>query len=77
MDVPESTNADMSGSGPQWRGGKKADGTRTALLKCSNGHIGSLSNHDIADDGRVTPSVVCPVEECEFHEMVRLIGWSG
>lgn len=43
------------------------------LIKCPNGHIGVL-DHDIADDGTVTPSAQCP--SCEWHEMVRLEDWN-
>lgn len=34
-------------------------------------------DHDIAPDGRVSPSVVCPFEGCDFHDHVVLEGWSG
>lgn len=57
-----------------WKGGNSPYG-RTALFCCSNGHIGSLSNHEIAEDGTVTPSVVCPHEGCNFHEFIKLEGW--
>lgn len=57
-----------------WKGAQTPTG-RTALLKCSNGHIASLSNHEISTDGVVTPSVVCPHEGCNFHEMVTLEDW--
>jgi len=57
-----------------WKGGSRPEG-RTALFACSNGHIGSLSDHDIADDGTVLPSVVCPHEGCDFHEFIKLEGW--
>ncbi len=29
-------------------------------------------NHSIAEDGTVSPSVVCPYAPCDFHEFVRL-----
>lgn len=31
--------------------------------------------HQIADDGTVSPSVVCALD-CGFHEFVRLEGWT-
>ncbi len=64
------------GPGPNWHGGQLADGRRTALVKCSHGHIASLSEHTIAVDGTVSPSLVCPREGCDFHEVVKLEGWS-
>jgi hypothetical protein len=50
-----------------------------ALCTCPNGHTCSLSNgvHTILDeDGRLSPSYVCPVQGCGFHDWVRLEGWS-
>ena len=44
-------------------------------MQCPDGHPGALSDHQIAADGTVTPSVVCPEETCEFHQMIRLVGW--
>jgi len=56
--------------------GSRPEG-RTALFACPNGHIGSLSDHEIADDGTVLPSVVCPHEGCDFHEFIKLEGWQS
>ncbi len=54
----------------------------TALVKCSNGHIASLTDHTIRPDGvvesqlgEVSPSLVCPNDECDWHENVRLLDW--
>ncbi len=35
------------------------------------------SGHQIAADGAVNPSVVCPHSGCNFHEWCRLEGWTG
>ena len=59
-----------------WKGGQTPTG-RTALFKCPNGHIGSLSDHTILESGLVMPSVVCPHEGCDFHEHIRLEGWDA
>lgn len=59
-----------------WKGGLKYDDTRTALFCCPNGHVGTLTTHRIASDGKVTPSVVCPYEGCNFHEYITLEGWT-
>lgn len=32
--------------------------------------------HDIAKDGVVSPSVVCPHNGCTWHVMAKLDGWS-
>ena len=52
-------------AGPRW----------TAEIICANGHGGGLTNHTISSDGSVSPSCLCPVEGCGWHEMVRLTGW--
>lgn len=48
-----------------------------ALCTCSNGHTSRLSGsiHRVAADGTVTPSYVCPVTGCTFHDWVRLVGF--
>lgn len=58
-----------------WKGLKTGTG-RSASFTCPNGHVGTLSDHTIADDGSVSPSVVCPYENCDFHEYIQLEGWS-
>ena len=44
---------------------------------CPKGHYGYLGDHEIAADGTVAPSVVCPAEGCGFHDTVRLLGWDA
>lgn len=66
-------DADLARS-PSWSGVVGPNG-RTAHVKCAEGHIASLSGHEIAEDGTVSPSVVCPWEGCDYHEIVQLIGW--
>lgn len=57
-----------------WRPGR-ADGRRTASMACPGcGKVASLSGHEIAADGTVTPSVACAYD-CGFHEYVQLEGW--
>ena len=53
-----------------------ADGTITARISCHKcGYIGLL-NHEIANDGRVTPSLKCPDKTCDLHlGPVTLAGW--
>lgn len=48
------------------------------LLSCANGHEGYLDpkQHTVAADGTVTPSAVCPVKGCTWHEFIRLGGWA-
>lgn len=48
-----------------------------ALCTCANGHTTRLTGrvHAVAVDGSVSPSYVCPVGGCSFHEWVQLEGW--
>jgi hypothetical protein len=41
------------------------------------GHAGSLEDHNIADDGTVSPSVVCAHDNCLFHEWIKLEDWDA
>lgn len=61
----------------EWRGGMLPSGKRTASITCVNGHIASLSKHAISESGEVSPSVVCPYDDCGFHEFVILQGWQA
>jgi hypothetical protein len=65
---------ELSKSGT-WKGAMKFNGIRTAMIRCSNNHIDSLSYHTIADDGAVSPSFVCAHLGCNFHEYIKLDGW--
>ena len=47
----------------------------TASVTCENRHEGLISDHAIAEDGTVSPSVVCTQEGCGWHEYIRLEGW--
>lgn len=60
-----------------WRGLRLAE-KRSATLRCPKcGRWTSLSNHTISDNGEVNPSLVCPYENCNFHEYVTLEGWKS
>ncbi len=50
------------------------DGKRMAIIACPDcGVRGSLAgSHEVAEDGKVTPSVAC---DCGFHEFIVLEGW--
>lgn len=48
----------------------------TTNVVCGNGHAGLIDEHVIADDGTVSPSVVCTEENCGWHEHIQLDRWS-
>lgn len=59
-----------------WRGAIAGD-VRTATASCPKcGKVASLSGHTIDDAGQVTPSLVCPYLDCDFHEYIQLEGWT-
>lgn len=62
----------------RWRPGIGPGARRTASISCPGcGQVQTLSGHDIAADGTVTPSVVCHYsDDCGFHEYITLEGWS-
>lgn len=48
-----------------------------AEVTCSRGHGIALRSHSVEADGRVVPSIVCREPGCDFHEIVRLDGWTA
>jgi hypothetical protein len=49
-----------------------------AYLSCPRcGYVAGLGEHEISDDGVVSPSVICGGQGCDFHENIRLKGWMG
>jgi len=34
-----------------------------------------LLGHKVYMDGAASPSLVCPMDACDFHDFVRLEGW--
>jgi hypothetical protein len=76
LEIPRTK--DLQGKTLVWRAITQLDNEDlrdSATLTCSNGHIGSLAAHEIAKDGKVTPSVVCMTKNCNFHEHIRLLNW--
>ena len=62
--------------GAHWALGSERD---LALCTCANGHTTRMTGsiHRVAEDGTVTPSYVCPVGGCTFHDWVRLVGFDA
>lgn len=46
------------------------------LIRCVRGHVCWLP-HVIDFAGNCSPSLMCPVPGCGWHEFVRLDGWTG
>ncbi len=76
MNIPRDPG-DATAPGPWWRLVINKEGKKSAWLRCPNGHFGSLWDHQIAPDGKVSPSVQCPEKGCSFHEVIQLEGWEG
>lgn len=47
-----------------------------AEMTCPYGHGLTLKGHSVAADGTVSPSVVCPMQGCNFHRFVTLVAWT-
>lgn len=47
----------------------------SAMIVCPKCGGEAPLDHDIAADGTITPSLVCPYDPCDFHEWGRLDGW--
>jgi len=62
-----------------WKGLKlSGNGGRSVSITCPEcSQLAVLTDHTISPDGKVTPSVVCPKEGCDFHEFVQLDGWKS
>jgi zona occludens toxin (predicted ATPase) len=82
LSVPETTSVAIGLE--EWQRGLSwvrsiHDGKQVVWLFCPEGHTAILQQpdggHDIADDGTVSPSVVCPHDDCDFHEHVVLEDW--
>jgi len=52
--------------GTWWRFGE------SVVLSCPKCGISFRLNHTITEDGIVTPSVVCPISSCKFHDYIKL-----
>lgn len=64
-----------STKGGAWAPSTTADGRRSAKVWCGGcGGFGFLDGHDIADDGTVSPSLVCP-HGCGWHVWAQLELW--
>lgn len=69
---------DQTLSGPDtWAIFRYESGRVQVVTRCKNGHIGSLDDHQVSEDGGVQPSVVCQKAGCDYHEFIRLEGWKG
>ena len=54
------------------------DGKPVAVAYCPRcGKKGYLDHHEIAADGVVSPSLICPHAPCEFHDSIQLLGFEA
>ena len=62
-----------------YRTGIGLNNKKTASVSCPRcGMVFSLSNHNILNNGRVTPSVICDERYggCGWHDYMILINWT-
>lgn len=48
---------------------------KSASFTCPNGHTYLLSGYSVLPNGSVHPMVLCPADNCGFHELIKLEGW--
>lgn len=46
-----------------------------AIVSCPKCGFRAELDHEIASNGMVTPSVVCPSDACDFHDNILLEDW--
>lgn len=50
----------------------------SVLVRCPLCQTVAALDHDVASDGAVSPSLVCPNDSaCSWHVVARLVGWTG
>ncbi len=62
-------------SAPQTWWPIRQGGRKSAMIVCPKCGCEAPLDHEIAADGTITPSLVCPYEPCDFHDWGRLEGW--
>lgn len=57
----------------------KKDGRKSALVTCPKcGKCFSLNEMHLVDaDGTVSPSIICPNGDCNFHGFCKLLDWES
>jgi hypothetical protein len=50
---------------------------QVATFTCPNGHTYLLNKYEILPNGCVHPLVLCPADDCNFHELIKLEGWEA
>ena len=65
--------------GPWWAPIQTVKGDRNPypMVCCPNGHIAGIASHSVDAAGKVTPSLVCPTDGCDYHVHATLDGWPG
>lgn len=51
------------------------DGRKTAIVACALCGQHAYLCHEIAADGTLSPSLVCPADGCAWHVFAKLDGW--
>lgn len=57
--------------------GKHLDKPLVSCPTCGGTLLGPPAPHTVEPNGNVNASVVCPHDDCDFHEYVRLDDWDG
>lgn len=72
VSIPKNSPIDLTKKGPWWA---PIDNEDAPLLACACGVRRLMSNHSIAEDGTVHPSIACT--DCDYHVWGKLKDWPG
>ena len=83
VQIPKVESRRASDASPAWWFLRfEGDAPFAVIVRCHGGHDATLrrlggggEGHAIADDGTVTPSIVCPHEGCDWHVFGALEDW--
>jgi len=85
VDIPRSHTTDRALLPPgHWRARDMGDGLWIVVVCCPrcerratlHKSVGFPDRgHQVAEDGTVTPSIVCPSSDCDWHVWGRLLCW--
>jgi predicted Zn finger-like uncharacterized protein len=66
---------DREAPGPWWHPLTTPEGTN-ATVRCPNcGSVFTLTDHTIAPNGAVSPSILCAASHCNWHVYGHLVDW--
>jgi len=60
----------------EWEPLQSGDQRKASIVCPECGRMRLIISHTINADGTVSPSVVCGMSDCSFHEFIKLEEWN-